>query len=198
MSGDEIGFGGFGHPHGGQFGVTPWHLWGSTQVVQMVGTASTPPHQDTQQLVNAQAKLPLSWKFNLLVKCTYVDAGGLPPINSYYVDFLTTWGVGRSNEQVETFGRCMFTPTDLIGSRNYRQADKIQVVPMDATDPTAAPVWFDTLTASSIQIRASLYSTGAQTVGSVLTASISAYVSPITHVRPEWFNGQFGEEMGGR
>jgi len=188
------------------FGNDPWHQWGSTQDVVMIGAGGVqaPPPVRAQQLVRVEYKYPVTWAFFLSVQVTHSNMA-VPLINAVFVDFDVNIGVGRSNVHLDPFARAQFSGVQVQqAGLAFRFADSVQAEPLDpftGFDPTAlqpAPNIVRQLTAQSIQIGATLRSTGAQTLNDQIMASITAYVAPLNHVRPEWFAGEFGNELGGR
>lgn len=188
------------------FGGDPWHQWGSTQNVEMIGAGgvSAPAPVRAQQLVRVEYHYPITWAFFLSAHITHSNMA-VPLINAVIVDFDVNIGVGRSNVHLDPFARAQFSGVQVQqAGLAFRFSDSVQAEPLDpftGFDPASlqpAPNVVRQLTAQSIQIGATLRSTGAQTNGDQIMAAITAYVAPITHVRPEWFIGKFGNELGGK
>lgn len=186
----------------------PWHQWGSSQTAIMLGLGgvSAPQGVPANQIVQVEYKYPVTWSFNIACRVSYQDPAGAPALNAVFVDLFCQWGVGRSNFRMDPFARFGFSAVQMQSAiLSQRVADSVQLEPLDpftSFDPPApfqpAPNILRTLSAQSIQMGAVLYSTGAQTAGSTIVAEVTAYVAPMTHVRPEWFAGRLGPELGGR
>jgi len=181
-------------------GPEPWHLWGTTDVVRIVGAGgvTAPRPVNTQQLVNVLYKHPTTWCLFFHVKMS-ISTG--VPLNAMFVDFNVQIGVGRTNIRMDPFARVSMTVAEMQDdSLNQRWASSFQARELDTASAifTPAPNFIQNIPAQSIQVGASLHSTGAQTLGQEFTAAITALAAPLVHVRPDWFEQHFaGGELGG-
>lgn len=177
--------------------IDPWHQWGSTQVANMqgLGGGGAPPGVTLQQLVDVKYNYPTEWKFFFAVQLSHA-VQGVPLPGSAYVDIALTLGIGRSNTRIEQFSKYLFTSAE-ISAQATKFSDNTEVTPTDPTG-TPAPNIIRAFPAQSIQITAQLFSTAPIPANDILTAVVTAYVAPATHIRPEWFKGKFGSELGGR
>jgi hypothetical protein len=183
--------------------IDPWRMWGSTQTIELPGSA-TPISQTSGQIANIDSHYPTSWGFFLACQLQY--DGTVLPSNSVFVDFILTFGVGRSTVILDPFVRFDFSilNNDFV-SRTSRFCTQVQAyapsefhfngVPT-ASNQTANNI-IDAIPASNIQLNARLTPTGPLPVGSLTSVQCSGFFAPKTHVRPDWFNGKFASELGG-
>lgn|SRR5512147_482779 len=175
-------------------GPPPWHMWGTSQAFQVRDSA---PQTSPIQLSNISYHRPETWRFffEANVTATTISAG-----NFVEVYFDLRLGVGRSQVIIANFERYRFdiSPTDRV-----RQVWSNSVI-APSRDPGATPApsalenVITQIPGQDIQVvtRAILGSIGANTV---VETSVSAFLSPISHQRPDWFRNQFiGGELGGR
>ena len=175
-------------------GPPPWHMWGSSTNFQLNdGTRET----NELQVVNIQYNRPECWRFffEANVNATTI-AGG----NFVEVYFDLRLGVGRSQTIIRNFERFRFDldPTDRV----HQTFSNSVIAPR--RDPSLDPLpsllenIVTQIPGQDIQVvaRAILGSFGA---GDVVEVSASAFLSPISHQRPDWFQGEFvGGELNGR
>jgi hypothetical protein len=179
--------------HGKSVGLDPWLLWGSTQTLQVAANAN-PPVVQAPQLANVDYHHPTTWRFMLVAKAAgYI---GTAPATSVIVEFDVRLGVGRSNVYLGNFCQMELPAIDFT-SLTYGQF--CTAVDAPAPVPAGVPVRsqrIDVLPAQSIQCTGKV--TAGPSPGTIFQVELSAFFAPATHIRPEWFAGDFGTELGGR
>jgi hypothetical protein len=168
----------------------PWHLWGHDLNVQ----AQTPAAGGTttsfsQQLVRIDYARPETWFF--IFSCIAADVQGAAATLDIFFDL--NLGAGRSVIVIAGFEHYTFQlPAD---SGKQIWTSQVQAPKRNAAE--TVPNFMQTVSAQSLNVvaRAVLQSAGAAQVN----AQVSAMFSPSTHVRPEWYSGQFpGDEDKGK
>jgi hypothetical protein len=166
--------------------VAAWHLWGSKSVVTVESTFTTPVVV-SNQLVNVKYKRPETWRFLFYAKLLASDpvAAGSGTIHNR---FNLRVGVGRVNLALGTVIDLTFDPTDI---------GKI-IFCSEIPDTLATPGKFGQFPAETIQLNCdSNYQSAVGTFNA--TIEVAAFMAPITHVRPDWFKGDFSSgELEGK
>jgi|WetSurMetagenome_2_1015567.scaffolds.fasta_scaffold102173_1 hypothetical protein len=181
--------------------TSPWHLWGSTQNVQVgpfpVVTAFEFP---IQQIANIEYFRPDTWSFFLGVTVSVIAKPTVGPSDRVIVDFAFQFGVGRSNQRWTRLGHFFFDLSAAgAGVTILRQATELElapIAPVTLWGTVPAPQFMRQVTAQSIQCQAEIF--GTAEVGNVYGVEATAYFAPFHHQRPEWWLGKFTEEVGGR
>lgn len=154
---------------------------------------SSPP---PAQLVNIQYNRPESWRFFFEAN---VHATTIAAANFVEVYFDVRLGVGRSQVIMPNFERFRFDllPTD----RDHQTFSNSVIAPR--RDPSIVPAQgalenvITQIPGQDIQVVAR--SILGSLDGAVVEISASAFLSPISHQRPDWLHGDFvGGELGGR
>jgi hypothetical protein len=180
-------------------GLAPWHMWGNSQVVHLIGDANTQTNALTQ-LVKVAYGRPESFNFLFAATLIAVEPNVAPTGINIYFDVTT--GVGRSSTTMMAFETYQFSwlAGAAIVPRQYRTASVI--VPYrsawsSAADPYPdAPNIIDHLVAQDLQVQ--VRSTMAPAIGETVDIEVAAYFSPIAHVRPEWHRREYpGNEDNG-
>jgi len=189
----------------------PWHLWGSSQVLEATispaGSSSAIP---AQQILKVGYKRPIMWGFFFGARVIDGPAASLTYTITVRVQMII--GVGRSAFLTEGLDQSDFVTFNWllnsgfgIQSLNSKWTTSTVSPPLDDTLPatTVRPLDFfpaqDIQCSASIQIGAPAAPPGSQTYKVELTG----YVAPLAHVRPDWFRDvpepmQFpGDEIGG-
>lgn len=203
-------------------GLTPWHMWGNSQVLPPLVPAGETlvenlPFQ-VGQLVKVAYKRPETWRW--LLGARFVSA----PISSEIViigpvelivrlDFEVIAGHGRSQFIMNPFEHFEWRwtntrPTNRPMWSLSAQTPNLVSVTDGLPDPGPVVRPFDTLVAEDIQCRCrATWEVGGidNTVFPPMILEVSAFFAPHAHVRPDWFQmdvppeAQFpGEEIRGR
>jgi hypothetical protein len=178
--------------HGKGTGVDPWLLWGSTQTVSVQVNAQR--IVQAPQLANIDYHHPTTWRFLLVAKAAGFQ--GTPPSTSVIVEFDLQVGVGRSNVYLGNFCQMELPAIDFT-SLTYGQF--CTAVDAPPAVPAGVPIRsqrIDLLPAQSIQCAGRV--TAGPSPGTTFNVELSAFFCPETHIRPEWFAGNFGSELGGK
>lgn len=184
-------------------GVPPWHMWGSSQVVRCEATGSDQATVfNAGQLAKVAYKRPETWHF--LFQARIINAPGpvTSPTNGLVITvrFDVITGIGRSQSQLVGFDTWNWIwtgselpPTTVLWATSAETPLLRYVIDPDSglyvPDPRGVRV-VDQIIGQDIQVTCavSLEMTGIDE-GDARTADVevSAYVSPKTHIRPEWF-----------
>lgn len=175
-----------------QSGPPKWIMWGGQQSINVAGLGGIlqPPVQQSPQIANVTYDLPTTWHFLLYCSVSYV--GAVAPVNAFRVEFILQPGVGRSNSQLDPFVTFDFTAADFLDPTKTTR----WVTTAQAQDPSAfkfattVPNVVDSFPAQSIQLGARAFSQGGLALGTTINAQVAGYFSPVTHMRPEWFEAR--------
>jgi hypothetical protein len=180
--------------------LAPWFLWGGSETVDCPYTGIFSTTTATTQLNRISYGRPESWNFFFL--CRVVETVLAVPVptvgQALDVYFDLSIGIGRSQATIQGFERYRFTATvgnRLDGQVLYSTAvvgpTRDGNVPNDVND-------IQKFVAQNIQMNVrGVYSTG-ETHGDVARIEVETFFAPVTHIRPEWFQGSFpgGENHG--
>lgn len=172
-------------------GMSPWHMWGNTQVINLVSEGalgSLNPVPRSGQLCKVGYGRPDTWHWIFSVKILSASAAVAPSLAAVVVAFDLIIGVGRSNIQLpdfETFvinypGVAPLTPfysTQVLGPNRT----------LTVTAPAVAvPNVISEIAAQDIQVQARclFFHTAA---GEPATIEVSAHFAPKNHIRPDWY-----------
>lgn len=174
-------------------GIPPWHMWGSTQMLQISDllVAGSLVKSQTAQIADIRYKRPETWTF--LLTATLVGVTGAP-INGIRVDFALTLGLGRANIRIPTFAFFEWSTSQMVTELGIPRV--LQQVELPAANSSAVtPNRLDRVAAETIQCVANSVPEGAN-AGCVFSVACSAFFVPVHHARPEWFLRHFpgGEE----
>lgn len=170
-------------------GMDPWLLWGGSQQVAVDANNVTVP-----QIVNIDYQHPTTWRFFLFVQGLFTE--GAPPAAGVAVDFNLQLGVGRSNSRIERFCEFALAPADFTGSSPGYFCTAVNTTDPGAVSAPTRDRRVEVLPAQSIQLNATCVP--GPSPGTRWHISLSAYFAPETHIRPDWFAGHFGTELGGK
>lgn len=179
--------------------VEPWKMWGNTQVLNVPQTTSLTSTQQTGQLINVRYARPETWSFFFmakLIQTAHPDDDG-----TLQLQFNVTQGVGRSHATIDNFVLFRFEWTaGNFTTANPKFCSSAIAPARDDRSPTDFPDEIRELVAQDVQINVSASTSGVTYTDNVVTVEVSAFVSPKTHIRPEWFEriGKFraGENKG--
>jgi hypothetical protein len=171
-------------------GLPPWHLWGGSKTITHVeGTVQV--DVVTQQIARVSYARPESWNFlfNVTVLDSKLTSGNVD------VQFDLVTGLGRNQTTIKSFEHYIF-----VVPLAYKQIYSTSVhAPERVTSaaPASPQNIIDHFVAQDIQLNATV-SFGGLTIGDRITMQVDGYFSPINHIRPEWYAGQFagGEDAG--
>jgi hypothetical protein len=176
-------------PQAAHLAPPPWHLWGhDLSVAASVTAATSPSTAQSQQLVRVDYGRPETWFFALSAIPT--DVQGAAATLDVFFDI--NIGVGRSVIIIPGFEHYVFALPGDAG----KQIWSTQVTPPKRSAAETVPNVCSTFSAQSINVvaRTVLTSAGATSCN----VQVSALFTPSTHVRPEWYEGEFpgGEMLG--
>ncbi len=183
-------------------GIPPWHMWGNSTTIHVEAeTTDTAAPVATGQLVKISYKRPETWHFLLAARIVSAPRVTLDNELAVTVNFDIISGVGRSQTQLPTFETMSWgwvegqdPPMSKILYTQQVQTPALRMVFDPDTegyidDPTSVRV-FNELVGQDIQVncRVSFFMRGINE-GDAHAADIevSAFFSPKSHIRPDWF-----------
>ncbi len=172
----------------------PWHMWGNTQVVELVSTGVDNTIVQSQ-LVRIAYGRPETWTFLFSAKVVdYFDPSGTD-VGPVRVSYNLTVGIGRSQITIEDFETYLWPTLPHINAHRYSTS----VVGPDRTAALIDQNVIEKIPAQDIQLGTTCGISGLAAVGARVSISVSAYFAPRSHIRPNWFNGRFeGNEDHGQ
>jgi hypothetical protein len=200
-------------------GTPPWHMWGNSQVVQLLGN-----HKDNLtapavgQLTKIAYKRPETWNWLFAARILRAPAAATA-VSVIRVNFDVTIGLGRSSQQIlafdtydwkwappDAFGNDGVTPTSQLWSTTtLTPATSFTVISnMFVPDVTTRRL-VDKVVGQDIQVSARIsYFTASAQGDDTAIVEVGAFFSPASHTRPDWncmdqpIEMQFaGDEIGG-
>lgn len=178
-------------------GLPPWHMWGNSQLVTLVGGAFGSGTANTVQLIKTAYKRPETWHWLLVGKILTGPEVVNPQIAGIQIDFDLIVGIGRSVVQMPSVESFSWAWDDTSGPATARAnpiwsssfVARNRVLRFGPSFPavTAVPNIIEEIVAQDIQLNVRGIDIG-NFVGNNITVEVSAYFSPKTHVRPDWFN----------
>ena len=168
----------------------PWLMWGNSQVIDfdanILGTGEggvlVPSPGQVARIAYGR---PETWRFLLSAKL--LNVGSFSEINSIEVFFDLNIGVGRSQVWLTDFEHYTFANplknNDIIWSTSV-------LGPARTVNEDPALNRTELLTAEAIQVAARALFVDFNPTDHV-QVEVTAMFTPNTHVRPEWYNGDF-------
>jgi hypothetical protein len=193
-------------------GLTPWHLWGNTQRIQVVVQSPTNPLTFSPgQLLRVAYKRPETWHWVLEARLLEgEDADLIDPI-LVEVHYDLTIGIGRSMVQIpggygyfdqrndppfETFNFAwggVAVGADPVFPRGASIYSTAVFAPsrsfVNGPVPTKSTAIVNEIVAQDIQLNCrviALTLPGGSHVGKRITVEVSGHFAPKVHVRPDW------------
>lgn len=181
-------------------GVPPWHMWGDTKQIEVPYSVAIVNFYSSQ-IARISYGRPETFDFffaSRILNLTPDDTAG--EIDIY---FDVTIGLGRSQVTLEGFEHHMFYWTAAPSPQNVMKYS-VEVFGPPRTDIPIPPATtipenrISEITAQDIQVSARALYTGGTIVPKSATVEVSAFFAPRSHIRPEWFKGEFpgGEDAG--
>jgi hypothetical protein len=173
----------------------PWHLWGSTQTVDLRIDPPLVANQATftHQLAKISYGRPETWHWIFAANVISADPADVGQDLILDIQWDLTIGVGRSSTRFENFDRWFLIWTAGIFPASLRtlwaQRTVRAGIPRTPVVPTVYPdEIIDRVTAQDIQLNAvvRLGESGALSPKSA-RVEVGAFFAPSTHVRPDWF-----------
>lgn len=176
-------------------GIPPWHMWGNSLLVEVPFSVAI-LYVSTSQIVRLNYARPESFNFLFSAQLARIPE----PVNpgQIRVSWDLTVGLGRSRVTLTEFEQYVFTwpgPTNPTGELKW----STQVVSPLRVDGTATSTGIvDHIVAEDIQLNARVDFGGIGPFTEPALVQLSAYFSPVSHIRPEWYEGRFpgGEDSG--
>lgn len=199
----------------GGFPLAPWHMWGSSKMVEVRNTGF-PPLVTTGQIARITYKRPETWSFFFVARLISAGESGVvgsPPTITVAFDLIL--GVGRASSDVADGALASagflqgFATFDFqwpLGSvaAPIGRVKWTSTVPSPALRDSQTPPVTERVShfpAQDIQCNARVGFTGATLTDDMARVELAAYFAPRTHIRPEWYSDeadQFrGKETGG-
>jgi hypothetical protein len=185
--------------------LPPWHMWGSTEGIQVLSPGGGAPVViATQQLARVSYKRPDTWRFLFFAQIlSGQGVGGAPvaPGGNLPVNFDVTVGIGRGRVTIKNFVQFNFAWAGAfalnIGEQKW--ATKTVQPALDDQNNTPPILQPDEIIAQDIQVDTNARLLTVAT-GDVVQIQVGCMFAPNAHIRPEWnfkepkFNG--GEQDG--
>lgn len=178
------------------FGKTegPWKMWGNSQPIEFqaigTGTEGNTEVPAAAQFLRIDYGRPETWRFLFFAQITNWSVQS--EIADLQVFFDLTPGLGRAQSTIRGFEHFVFS-APAVGQSLWSTSVNGPVRDPDATDQTNR---IELIPAQSITLGARMV-VGSLNENDLVQVIVSAYFSPNTHVRPEWYSGQFpgGEDQ---
>jgi hypothetical protein len=164
--------------------LAPWHMWGNQLPINLIATGA-PADVVSSQLVRINYGRPETWSWLFWAQVLSDTGAGDPGV--IQVRFNLILGVGRTaltmnDFVVFAFGAPLPTPT-----LRYTTS---------TTDPEGRIL--SDFPSEDIQLNVNSIVTGGAAPGTAIQLQVGAFFSPKSHIRPEWYEGQFrGDEDKG-
>lgn len=213
-------------PKHGKTGIPPWHMWGNSQTLSVLDSASVVTPATEGQLIRIGYGRPDTWHWVFFARI--LEAPSMPGGSSTVLSlsFELTIGVGRAViviPQFELFtwswgdavqpvnpplnrvkwssqalGRCRVDTTNASFFDPWSTAPVPDVTnPNGVTNTRSVSNVVDKIVAQDIQLRALLLMTTTLPTEQIAKVEVGALFSPKTHLRPEWNLHRFpGGEEG--
>jgi len=175
-------------------GIPPWHLWGSSETVEINGGAPGAIPSFAQQLAQIRYGRPDSWRFVFQMVLTDVGTGN-PGAANFFLNWNLTLGLGRSVIRIPAFATFELIPADFVVNKTLTISSTELVSERAAR---ISPNLIEEFPAQTIQMDTDGSFDAANTVAGA-HMRLSAFFAPVTHIRPEWQLHQFpGNEDKGQ
>jgi len=172
----------------------PWLMWGNSITQKLTWQGLGAVQQQTTQLVRIAYGRPENWTW--LFEATLLtlnNANG----GTFQVGFDLTVGLGRTSTTIQNFE--FYQNTWIAGAAivPYQWYSNTVIGPGRAGKADLRENILRNICAQDIQLTAR-FSYLSIHAGDTCEAEISAYFSPVSHIRPEWFKGNMnaGEDSG--
>ena len=188
----------------------PWHMWGTSYVIQVDKPGASGVASVTHQLAKVSYKRPETWRFFFAARLVDGNVNTSGGDEIIIVDFDLIIGVGRSNydttsgEQLSGFCSFLyripngFSPASVNTQTKKKWTTTVpSPILVDGIATTTYPL--TTFVAQDVQCSARIQVPGG-TDPRTATVEVSSYFAPNVHVRPDWYSDgtQFrGAETGG-
>lgn len=190
----------------------PWHMWGSAQTITINAAAGSGAGSylfpKATQLYRINYKRPETWSFWFSAQLV---GGNISDVNMQVIaEFNLMLGVGRTAFKTEGLfgtdaGFCEFRWSVIAGVQpgnppRKKWTTRFNTPALDEVTGSTTQEKIDWLPAQDLQCeaRAALVLTGATAVNNQVILEVVAWAAPRTHVRPDWFEGQYsGAELAG-
>jgi hypothetical protein len=182
-------------------------MWGTSQALAPIvqGPGGTVQNA-SQQLAKIQYRRPDTWRFMFgLVLDNVPNAGGGTVTVTANIDLIV--GIGRSviripaergpNSVAPGFAQFItsYTGTQGNGRTLWTTATRTPILNVDPLDIHRPLI--DMFPAEEIQVSARVYAFGGggnPAIGQPIHVTVHAYLAPISHVRPDWYSDEEGDD----
>lgn len=176
---------------GGRVVAAPWHMWSTSAIVDVnPGHLGGIQEFSSPQLASISFGRPDTWSFLFWAQATLqYSAPALAAI--LQVRFEVQLGLGRTNQIFPDFEEYSIRQADLDPRRLIYTGEVVSLNTRGTGLPAITPI--DHVTAQTINVKANFVSdngAGFQT-GQVL---VGCFFAPRSHIRPEWFTDQVGDD----
>lgn len=175
-------------------GPPPWHLWGDSKTITVPSSIVVLQTQ-TAQLAKVSYGRPETFDFFFGAKIIGVNSTAT--MGTVEVWFDVTVGVGRSHFEIPGFEYFKFAWSALPVPTNTPKYSTEVLGPV-RIDATTIDNRIGEITAQDIQVTARVLYGSFGVPNSQATVEVTSYFAPRSHIRPEWFRGEFaaGEDAG--
>lgn len=179
--------------------LPPWHLWGDSQIIECPYTGLFSTTTVTGQLNRIAYGRPESWHFLFSARVIETTLAVQNPTigQQLTVTFNLTVGLGRSATTIQAFEEYVFS-VPLHERLDGHDCYSTSVVAPVRSSLVTNPNIIERIVAQDIQVNVQAVYNTAETHGDVARLEIGSYFCPISHIRPEWYRGEFpgGEDHG--
>jgi hypothetical protein len=170
-------------------------MWGNSMAVEVPFSIAI-SNTISQQVIRVNYARPESFNFLLSAQLAKVPEPANP--GQIRVRWDLTVGLGRSNTTLIQFEQYLFTwtgPTNPTGQLKYT-TEVVSPLREDGVLTTGGII--DHIVAQDITLGARIDFGGTGPFPESAVVQLSAYFAPVSHIRPEWYEGKFraGEDDG--
>jgi hypothetical protein len=168
-------------------GIPPWHMWGSTQPMRLErGQGGPTTVVASVQLTKVNYARPDSWSFFFAARVLEQSQSN-PSI--IVISFNVTLGVGRSVITIPAFEQYRadlpIGGTPVAPPRWYSSTVSGPARDQTAAPPAQATNLIEIIPAQELNVEC-VATVGTTVPGNFVVVEVTAFVSPLSHQRPEW------------
>lgn len=176
-------------------GPPPWHMWGDTRVID-VPTSIVLLSTQTTQLARVAYGRPET--FDFFFGARIIDVQTVATMGGVQIWFDVTIGLGRSHFELPGFEYFSWDWTVLPAPLNQPKYSTEVLGPIRVDASPTIENRIGEITAQDIQVSARIIYGSFGIPNSTAKVEVTAFFAPRSHIRPEWFKGEFpgGEDNG--
>jgi hypothetical protein len=171
----------------------PWLMWGGDATITLNGVPLVSSISESQQLVRTSYNRPDTFTFLFGAQ---IGQSASPIPVAVRVEFDVLIGLGRTSVTIPSFAVVEFSASEASTPGTFKWVQEVEAPPNTAG--RVSPNLVSKIPAQVLNVSAVVASTGSINAGNTLDVTPFAFVSPFTHVRPDWYQEHFASELGGR